>query len=458
MLHRVFLPQLGQTMEEGTIEKWHKQEGDTVAKGEVLYELTTDKATLEVEAFAAGVVKKILADEGRTLPVNQLIAVIGDADDEVPEEFLQAQPAPPAAEPGAAGGASAASAPSAPAAGAPSAVGTAVAEAPPAAAPAADRLFASPRARKVAGELRVPVSALRGTGPQGRVVERDVLTYAEALEDVRHTPAAAALAYEMGVSLLEVATTAEGHRITKDDVQAAVSAGLVRPAAGVLTEERVAFTPMRKTIAQRMAAAKQSVPHFYLIGDISMGPARDLLRRMKAEGRRATVTALLIKAVGIALREHPRVNARFDGDGVILNRGRDVGVAVAVEDGLFVPVVRGADVKDLQAISRELRSLAETARDGKLIPEQYEGGSITISNLGMFGVDYFLPIINEPQSCIIGVGQITDQVVVRDGGIRVEQVMKISLSADHRVIDGALCATFFQTLREILEDPSALAD
>jgi pyruvate dehydrogenase E2 component (dihydrolipoamide acetyltransferase) len=453
MLHRVFLPQLGQTMEEGTIEKWHKQEGDTVAKGEVLYELTTDKATLEVEAFAAGVVRKILAAEGQTLPVNQLIAVIGDAGEEVPEEFLQAQAAPPpAAAP------VVAPAPAAQAAVAASAAATAVVEAVPAAVPAAGRLFASPRARKIAEERRVPVQALRGTGPEGRVVERDVLAYVAALEDVRHTPAAAAVAYEMGVSLLEVASTFQGRRITREDVQSAISAGLVRPAGKAMEEERIPFSPMRKTIAQRMTAAKQTVPHFYLVGDICMSAAQEMLRQMKADGRRATVTALLIKAVGIALREHPRVNVRFAGDGIVLNRGRDVGVAVAVEDGLFVPVVRGADLKSLQAISEELRSLAETARAGKLIPEQYEGGSITVSNLGMFGVDYFLPIINEPQSCIIGVGRITDQVVVRDGGICVEPVMKISLSADHRAVDGALCAEFFQALKEILEDPFGLGD
>jgi pyruvate dehydrogenase E2 component (dihydrolipoamide acetyltransferase) len=379
--------------------------------------------------------------------------VIGDADEEVPEEFLRAQASPPAASMAAAApargaGAAAAAAPTA----------TAVAEAPPAGVPFGGRLMASPRAKKIAQERRVPLDGLRGSGPAGRVVERDVAAYLEALESVRYTPAAEAVAYEMGVSLLDVAPTAEGRRITKEDVQNAVSAGLVRPAGKAMEAEVVPFTPMRKTIAQRMTAAKQSVPHFYLVGDICMSAAQGMLRQMKADGRRATVTALLIKAVGIALREHPRVNARFAGDGVVLNRSRDVGVAVAVEDGLFVPVVRGADLKGLQAISEELKSLAETARAGKLIPEQYEGGSITISNLGMFGVDYFLPIINEPQSCIIGVGRITDQVVVRDGGIRVEPVMKISLSADHRVVDGALCAEFFQGLKDLLEDPSGLAD
>jgi pyruvate dehydrogenase E2 component (dihydrolipoamide acetyltransferase) len=455
MLHRIFLPQLGQTMEEGTIEKWHKQEGDTVAKGEVLYELTTDKATLEVESFASGVLKKVLANEGQTLPVNQLIAVIGDPDEDVPEEFLKVE-APPAA--AASAGAAQAPAAAAPAAAPQPAEGAVTAVAAPVAALAGGRTFSSPRARKVAEEQRVPVGAVRGTGPDGRVVERDVLEYLAALQEVRHTPAAAAVAYEMGVSLLEVASSVEGRRVTREDVEAAVSAGLVRPREGGVAEERVPFTPMRKTIAQRMTAAKQNVPHFYLVGDIGMGAARQMLDALKAQGKRATVTALLIKAVGIALREHPRVNARFDGDAVVLNRGCNVGVAVAVDDGLFVPVVRGADRKGLSAISEELRSLAATAREGKLIPEQYEGGSITVSNLGMFGVDYFIPIINEPQSCIIGVGRVTDEVVVRDGGIRVEQVMKVSLSADHRAIDGALCAQFFQTLKDILEDPSGLQD
>jgi pyruvate dehydrogenase E2 component (dihydrolipoamide acetyltransferase) len=445
MLHRIVLPQLGQTMDEGTIERWHKQEGDAVEKGEILYELTTDKATLEVESFASGIVRKILAAEGQTLPVNELIAVIGDPEDELPDDLTAARPAPAASQessaPTPAGAAPAPTASVAPtvAVGAPT-----------------GRVFVSPRARKIGEELHVPVAALRGSGPGGRVVERDVQAYVDALRGIKHTPAAAAYACEQGVSLVEVASGLDGGRITREDVEEAVESGRVRPGSARVAEQRVDLSPMRRTIAERMTAAKQAIPHFYLVGDVLMRKARGLLAEISAEGTKVTVTGLLIKAVGLALKAHPRVNCRFDGNAVVLNPRCNVGVAVAVDDGLFVPVVNDADRKTLPAISGELRALAGQAREGTLIPEQYEGGSITLSNLGMYGVDYFLPIINMPQSCIIGVGKMSDQVLAYDGGIRVEPVMKLSLSADHRAIDGAQCAEFFQTLKGLLEEPERI--
>ena len=446
MLHRVFLPQLGQTMEEGTIEKWHKQEGDPVKKGEVLFELTTDKATLEVEALADGFVRRVLASEGQTYPVNMLIAVIGAEDDEVTEEFLaeEGAEAPAAAEEAVESGTVQEA--------------VAVAEPAPGAAPAAPSAvsFASPRARKIAKEQRVPLGALRGSGPGGRIIERDVTDYLAKLDGVRYTPAARVSAYEAGVSLVEVGATAPGQRITVADVEAAARSRAARPAA-VVPGERITFTAMRHTIAERMTASKQTVPHFYLVGDVMMRAGMDRVREISAaSGRKVTVTALLIKAVGVALKRHPRVNARFDGDAVVLNSACNVGVAVAVEDGLFVPVVRGADGKDLPTIGEELRKLAGLAREGRLVPEQYEGGSITLSNLGMYGVDYFLPIINPPESCIVGVGIIKEEAVVVDGGIRIEPVMKVSVSADHRVTDGAEAAEFFRTMKGLLENPDEL--
>ncbi len=306
----------------------------------------------------------------------------------------------------------------------------------------------------------MPLAALRGTGPGGRIIECDVLGYLAAVEEVRSTPAARALAYQHGVNLLEVAAEAGGRRLRKDDVVRAVEAGLGRAASVPAAEpagERLALSAMRRTIAQRMTAAKQTVPHFYLVGDVMMRAAMEFLREVSTPQQKVTVTGLLVKAVATALKEHPRVNARFDGDAVVLNDRCNVGVAVAVEDGLFVPVVRDADARGLAEISAELGSLAETARDGKLIPEQYEGGSITISNLGMYGVASFLPIINPPESCIIGVGAISDQVVAQGDGMRIEPMVAISISADHRVIDGAEAAQFFQTLKGLLEDPGRLA-
>ncbi len=356
MLQRIILPQLGQTMEEGTIEKWHKKEGDPVKKGEILYDLGTDKATLEVESFAEGTLRKVLAADGDTVPVNTLIAIIGAPGEEIPESMLQegAAPAPKAA-------AAEEQAPEA---------AVAAPEPEVAAAPGAPagRTFASPRARKVADERKVPVRALRGSGPGGRIVERDVEAYLEKLSAVPHTPTAREVAFEKGVSLLDVARRVGGRRIEKADVEAAAEAGVGQVAAA---GERLALSHMRRTIAARMTQSKQTVPHFYLVGDVLMGAAMAYVKELSAaSGTKVTLTPLLVKAVGVALRQNPRMNARFAGDAIVLNADCNVGVAVAVDDGLFVPVVRQADAKGLTEISSELRSLAEAAREGRLIPEQ----------------------------------------------------------------------------------------
>ena len=446
MLQDILLPKLGQTMEEGTVEKWHKAEGDPVEKGEILYELTTDKATLEVESFASGVLKKVFVAEGETVAVNKLIAIIGEESDKLPADLdayrAQASAAAAAEE----------EAPAEPVAAAAPSDAEATRPAPTApAAPA--RLLASPRAKKIAQEQKVPLAVLRGSGPDGRIIERDVREHLEKLGNIKYTPAAREAACEAGVSLLEVEPS-KGGRVTKADVLRLAQAE--RPAAA-RPGERLALSAMRQTIARRMAQSKQTVPHFYLIGEVMMRKALGLREELNASGDvHITITDLLVKTAALALARHPRVNARFEGDTIVINASLNIGVAVAVEDGLFVPVVRDADRKGLAQISAELKSLAQTAREGKLTPEQYEGGSITISNLGTFGVDYFLPIINPPEACIIGIGRLAQQVVARDGAVAVEPVMKVSLSADHRVIDGAEAARFFQTFRELLEEPEEL--
>ncbi len=438
MLHRVVLPQLGQTMEEGTIEKWHKGEGDTVEKGEVLYELTTDKATLEVEAFAGGTLRKVLAPEGATVPVNQLIALIGDEDEDLPDDLLEEPPVE-----------------------APAEAAEPVQEAEPAAAGAGrteeaptGRTFVSPRARRIAEEQEVPLQALRGSGPGGRIIERDVRAYLEDMEAIAVTPTARSLAHEKGVDLPALAREVGDRRIEREDVEGAAPAA---PAAE--GGRRVPLSAMRTTIAERMTESKQQVPHFYLVGEVQMDAAMGMAARLKAEtGEKITVTVLLVKAAAVALRETPRVNARFDGDAVVLNEHCNVGVAVAVEDGLFVPVVRDADSLELPDIAGRIEKLAQKARSGQLIPEDYEGGSITLSNLGMYGIDYFQPIINPPESCILGIGAVREQPAARDGMLGIRRIMKVSLSADHRAIDGVQAAQFFQTFRELLESPEQLRE
>jgi pyruvate dehydrogenase E2 component (dihydrolipoamide acetyltransferase) len=449
MLREILLPQLGQTMEEGTIEAWRKSEGDQVRKGDVLYDLTTDKATLEVESFVDGVLLKILVPAGQTAPVNELVAICGEEGDKLPED-LAAYRAQVLASLGVEG------APAAPA-GAPAQAPAAAAAEAQAAAPAAAAgpVLSSPRARKVAGELKVPIAVVRGSGPGGRIIERDVLAHAEKLSQIKCTPAAREAAFEAGIDLLAVRPREAGGRIAKEDVAAAAAAPVRRPAAA--PGERIPLTAMRNTIARRMTQIKQTVPHFYLFSEILMRRAMKRREELNAAGGpRITVTHLLIRALALALKQHPRVNAQFAGDAVALNPAVNVGVAVAVEDGLFVPVIRNADARSLAEIATELKALTQTATEGKLRPDQYEGGSITISNLGMFGVDAFVPIINSPEACILGIGRIKEEIVVQEGAMRVEPLMTATLSADHRVVDGAQAARFLQSFREMLEAPEGL--
>ena len=444
MLKEIRLPQLGQTMEEGTVERWLKQEGDQVKKGEVLYELTTDKATLEVESFVEGILLKILAPAGQTVPVNELVGVVGEKGDKLPEDLeaykgkgtaiATAKAAEPPAEPAAAGDVPAG--PSAPA---------------QAAAPSG-RLLASPRARKIAREEGIPLSVLRGSGPGGRIVERDVREYVEKLSTRRYTPAAREAALAAGVDLLSAEPAAPGERITKADVERAGTAP-----ARALSSNRIPLSPMRRTIARRMTETKQTVPHFYLVGDVRLRRAQARREELNSGGgTKITLTHLLIRAAALALKKNPAVNARFEGDAIAFNPAINVGVAVAVEDGLFVPVVKNADAKPLSRIAGEFTELVKLAREGKLRPDQYEGGSLTLSNLGMYGVDYFLPIINPPEACILGIGKAAKQVVAEDGAIRVEPVIKVTLAADHRVVNGAEAAQYFATFRELVEDPAGL--
>ncbi|MBS3764027.1 MAG: 2-oxo acid dehydrogenase subunit E2 [Planctomycetes bacterium] len=444
MLQEVLLPQLGQTMEEGTIEKWHKKEGDKVKKGEVLFELTTDKATLEVESFADGLLKKILVEEGKTVPVNELVAIIGEEDDELPEDLSALREKTKESVEVAESTEDQATAQQ-------ETVSSGISPGSDAAA----RVFISPRARKLAEENEIPVNILSGSGPQGRIIERDIETYLDELSQINYTPTAREVAIRQGVDLRGLEPAEGATRITREDVQRAAEEGA---ATGTVSgSNRVELPAMRQTIAQRMAESKQSVPHFYLVGQINMRAAAEYRQELNMSADvHITFTDLLVKAAGLAMKDHPRVNARFDGDSILLNSKANVGVAVAVEDGLFVPVIHNADRRNLKEISSDLKSLAATAREGKLRPDQYEGGSLTISNLGTYGVDYFIPIINPPESCIIGVGKIAEEVIAEDGAIRIEPLMKVTISADHRVVDGAQAAEFYATFRDLLENPEKL--
>jgi len=441
-LHQVTMPALGETVDVSTIERWVKQEGDAVAKGDVLCEITTDKATLEVESYFEGTLLKILAPAGAELPVGALIAVIGPAGAEVPAAG-GAAPAPVAPAPATQAGASAA--PIAPAAPTP---------APVTAPTAGGRVFASPRARRRARDLGVALAGVAGTGPGGRIVEADVVKAAEAAHGVKASPLARKVAAAGGVDLATVRGTGPGGKVMRDDVVAAPAAApAVRPG------EVVPLSAMRRIVAERMALSKQTIPCYYLAIDVDMTDTACLRAKLnqRANGQpKLSFNDFLLKACGRALKQFPAVNSRW-ADGGIERRGvANVGLAVALEEGLMVPVVRDADAKDLRQIARETADLAQRARSKRLTPDEYQDGCMTLTNLGVFGIRDFIPVVNPGESCIMGVGVIQDRVVFRQGGIQVRKMMTITLAVDHRIVDGAVAAHFLETVRDLLESPQPL--
>ena len=444
MLQKVLLPKLGQTMEEATLERWLKKEGDEVSKGDVLLEITTDKATLEVEAYANGVMKKILADEGQVLPVNAVIALIGAADEALPDNFDEylathgADGAAPASEPKTEEPAAASSAPTAPAVAAP----------PPL---PSGRIFASPRAKKRAETKHVPLRILRGSGPDGRIVEKDVLGYLERRKAIKVTPVALVVACEREVDVLGLTGTGPNGRITKDDVLGAPVA------AAVGEERRVELTAMRRVVAQRLTQSKQQIPQFYLMMEMDMTAAAALRKKLNTEGStRIGFHDMIIKACAMAFVDNPTMNVSWAGDAFIQRGEINIGVAVAVDDGLMVPVVHGADRMSLEQIARASKDLIDRTRSKKLTPDEYEGGCLTISNLGMYDIDSFIPIINPGESAILGIGRIAEKTVVKNSAIHIRSMMSVCISADHRVVDGAVAAPFLKAVKDRLEDPEQL--
>lgn len=430
----ILMPALSPTMEEGTLAKWLVKEGDTVNSGDLLAEIETDKATMEFEAVDEGVIGKILIPEGSEgVKVNTAIAVLL-ADGETADDIGSAPAAAPAA------AASDAGADEAPKAEAPA----------PAAAPAAPatgdgkRVFASPLARRIAADKGVDLTTLTGSGPHGRIVKADV--EGASASAPASAPAAA---------------------------PAAASAPAAAPAPAAPSSDAIArmyegreFTEvkldgMRKTIAARLTEAKQTIPHFYLRRDIKLDALlkfrSQLNKQLESRGVKLSVNDFIIKAVANALQQVPDANAVWAGDRVLKMQASDVAVAVAIEGGLFTPVLQDADMKSLSALSAQMKDLAARARDRKLAPQEYQGGSFAISNLGMFGIDNFDAIVNPPHAGILAVGTgVKKPVVGDDGELSVATVMSLTMSVDHRVIDGALGAELLAAIVENLENPVAM--
>ncbi len=431
MLQEVLLPRLGQTVEEASIDKWRAREGDRIRKGDILLEITTDKATLEVESYWEGTVLKLLYAAGETVPVEAVIAYIGDpATDKVPTE----PPKPPKPAPEAVRAAPSGAAAAPPAAGA-------------AASAPAGRLLISPRARKLAETEKVTPLAVRGSGPGGRIVEADIAAYAKKAAVLRVSPTAREIAYQRAVDLLSVRGTGPGGRILKEDVEKA-------PPLRVAPAAKVELSAMRRVVAERMSRSKREAPHFYLQMEVDMTGSVALRERLKAAGVQVSYNDLIIKAVAAGFAAAPMMNASWAGDSIEVHPSVDVALAVSIEGGLMVPVVRGVDRLSLEEVAARTAGLIEKARTKRLAPFEYEGGSITVSNLGMFGVENFLPIINPGQGAILGLGAIADKVVVLDGGIAVRKRMAVTLSVDHRVADGAVAAAFLQAFKNAIESPA----
>ncbi len=419
---------LSPTMEEGQVVKWLKGEGDAVAQGDILAEIETDKATMELVARGAGVLRKILVGEGLAAPVGDVIAIIA-ADDEDVAGLVAALGG--AGQDGSDGAASTAPESAEPATSTTAGQSAGTGPAPDAvqAVTAAGRVKASPVAKRLAGEMGLDIRSVQGSGPGGRVIKRDIERAAEAA--AAPVPA----------------------------VPSVVAAPAAQVAPGVEFED-VPLSQMRKTVARRLTESLGPVPHFFLTVDVDMTRALEARARVNellaAQGAKASLNDLIIKATAVALTHHPNCNAWWQGTSIRRFNRVHMGIAVAVPDGLITPVVRDAHAKGLGQISTEVRELAGRAREKRLQPDEYTGSTFSISNLGMFGIEEFTAVINPPEAGILAVGTVEERPVVVDGQVVVQPRMRITMSCDHRVIDGAEGARFLATLKSFLEEPAAI--
>ncbi len=427
----ITMPALSPTMTEGTLAKWIMNEGDAVRSGDMLAEIETDKATMEVEAIDEGILARILVPEGTEgVPVNAPIAVLLEDGEDASaiDAALAAAPAP---------------APMAPAAEAPAAEPIPAAAIPtpaPTPSPAADpvsgdgRILASPLAKRMAAQAGLELAQVSGSGPRGRIVKADIeAAVAGGVAAVAPAPAAPA--------------------------PSSIPASAAVPAAPGDDFELEKLSSMRKIIARRMTESKQQAPHFYLTVDCEIDALLALRKQLndKADGAyKLSVNDLVIKAAAVALMKVPDANVGYSEEGLRRYRNADISVAVASEKGLITPIIRNANGKGLEAISKEMRELAQKANDGKLTPEEYQGGSFSISNLGMFGIKQFDAVINMPQGCILAVGAGEQRPVVKDGALAIATVMSVTVSVDHRAVDGAVGAQFLAAFKGLIQDPMTM--
>ncbi|WP_262106711.1 dihydrolipoamide acetyltransferase family protein [Arthrobacter sp. Marseille-P9274] len=483
-MSEIFMPRLSDTMEEGVIARWTKKPGDAVKAGEVIAEIDTDKATMELEVFEDGVIEQLLVEEGATVPIGQVVALIGtgargtgggtggstttaapavagSVTEGAAQEKVGAEP-----EPG--------QGPVEPAGAGQAAGGRAAGAEGQAAREPGARVPMSPLARKIAHEHGIDPDTLAGSGPGGRVVRQDVeaAIAAQAAGGAAAAQPAAAQAVAGTPSARPAGAAEAGQAAGPEAGAAAGPAGATRPPAvvagpaaaavpGVETGQaaeatEIPLTQMRKATARRLTESA-AVPHFDLIIPVTVDPLlafrADINTRLADDGVKVSVTDLLVRAVAVTLRRHPKVNSSWAGDKILQHHHVHVGMAVAIEAGLIVPVIRDADVKGLAVLARESKELAEKARTGKLRPEEFSGGTFTLSNLGMFGIEQFTAVINPPEAAILAVGASVAAPYVEEGALRERTVMRLTMTSDHRVLDGAVSAGFLRDLKQTLEEP-----
>ena len=416
---KILMPALSPTMTEGNLTRWTKKEGDKVKPGEVIAEIETDKATMEVEAVDEGRIGKIIVAGGsQGVKVNDVIAVLlEDGENEVPASFLGASASKPANT----------SAPAQPTVAAVSNVATSVASAP--IVQTGNRVIASPLAKRIAEQTNVDLRRVSGTGPNGRIIRSDV-EQAAANKNTATAPAAA----PQGINAIDYANKLG------------------------IAYDLVPNTMTRKVIAKRLTESKQTVPHFYLNVDCQIDRLLELRKQLNetVDKSKVSVNDFVIRAVAVAMRQVPAANASWADEGVLMYKDVDISIAVATPSGLITPIIKKADQKSIQAISAMMKDLASRAKESKLKPEEFMGGGFTISNLGMFGIKDFAAIINPPQACILAVGAGEQRPIVRDGELAVATVMTCTLSVDHRVVDGAVGAEFLSVFKKLIEEPIRL--
>jgi len=405
MAEIIYMPKLSDTMTDGVVAEWAKKVGDTVSSGELLAEIETDKATMEFESFYDGTLLHIGVEKGQSAPVNTILAIIGDAQEDI-SSLLNTVATPTSHS---------------------NDSSTKIDNTPiqneiRQELIASDRLLASPLAKKIATQQGIDIQKVSGTGDGGRIIKRDIDNF-----------------------------------ITQKEATLVKQSAIETFSAVSDTYTDLPISQMRKTIARRLAESKFSAPHFYLTVEINMDKAIKIRNKLNAaENVKISFNDLVVKASALSLRKHPSINSSWLGDVIRLHHAIHVGVAVAVEEGLLVPVIRHTDTKGLVQIGKEVRELAQKAKEKKLQPSEWEGNTFTISNLGMFGIDSFTAIINPPDSCILAVGGIQEVPIVKKGFIESGNVMKVTLSCDHRVVDGATGASFLQTLKNYLENPISM--